>query len=146
MKDCLKDSATCELTPELALPLLICAWFLKCLVYELDFCLFRTVFLQATQVVKIKFEIVKRSSSKIKFKNHFLWTWDFKNQVQINRGSGWEFFIFVFFLLCLKKWKIIKERTWNPTIFSISRLLKLKLNWPENLKTIDLSVLSIGTN
>ena len=33
--------------------------------------LFRTGFLQATQAIKIKFEINIRSSSKIKFKNKY---------------------------------------------------------------------------
>ena len=41
-------------------------WFLN-----LIFCLFQTGVLQATQAVKIKFEIDKKSSSKIKFKNQF---------------------------------------------------------------------------
>ena len=57
----------------------ICTWFLKFLVNEIDFeldfwnwffvYLFRTGFLQATQAVKIKFEIDKKSSSKINFLN-----------------------------------------------------------------------------
>ena len=54
--------------------------FLKSLFHEIDFrtwflnmifFLFWTSFLQATQAVKIKFEIDKKSSSKIKFKNQF---------------------------------------------------------------------------
>ena len=41
------------------------------LIFELVFffCLFQTAFLQATQAVKIKFEIDKKSSSKINFMN-----------------------------------------------------------------------------
>ena len=64
-------------------PLSICTWFFKIsisrngflnLIFELDFwtrflnlifCLFRTWFLQATQAVKIKFEIDKRIKLKI---------------------------------------------------------------------------------
>ena len=50
--------------------------------------------MKATQAVKIKFEINKKSSSKIKFNIKFknkvqksiLWTRYFKNQVQIDRG------------------------------------------------------------
>ena len=42
---------------------------LRNLFLNLIFCLFRTGFLQATQAVKIKFEIDKKSSSKIKFEN-----------------------------------------------------------------------------
>ena len=34
-------------------------------------CLFRTGFLLATQVIKIKFEVGKKSSTKINFKNLF---------------------------------------------------------------------------
>ena len=111
MKDCLKDSATCELSPELALPLSICTWFLKyvsSLRPRLFVNLFQTVFLQITHAVKIKFEIEKRSSSKIKFENQFLWTRDFKNQVQINKRSGWEFFI-CFFALFEKSGKSTKN-------------------------------------
>ena len=33
------------------------------MIFELDFCLFRTGFLQATQAIKIKFEIDKKSSA-----------------------------------------------------------------------------------
>ena len=44
------------------------------MIFDLIFCLFQIGFLQATQAVKVKFEIEQR----IKF----------KNQVQINRGFG----------------------------------------------------------
>ena len=51
---------------------------------KLDFCLFRTWILQATQAVKIKLEIDKKSSSShLIFQTRF-----FKNQVLINRGNG----------------------------------------------------------
>ena len=43
-------------------------WFLN-LIFEFDFCLFWTWFLQATQAVKIMFEIGRQT---IKFKNQFL--------------------------------------------------------------------------
>ena len=47
---------------------------------------FRNWFLQATQAVKIQFEIDwKSSSSNLIFPN-----WFFRNQVQINRGKGWN--------------------------------------------------------
>ena len=55
-----------KLTPYLS-ALDFLTWF-----FNLIFCLFLTEFLQATQAVKIKFEIDKRSNSKIKFKNKFL--------------------------------------------------------------------------
>ena len=47
-------------------PLSICTQFLKSPFHKIDF---GTGFLQATQAVKIKFEIDKKSSSTIKFKN-----------------------------------------------------------------------------
>ena len=43
--------------------------------------------MQATQAVKIKFEIDKKSSSKIKFKNQFCEIEILRNQVQIDRGT-----------------------------------------------------------
>ena len=46
------------------------------------FCLFRTRFLQATQVVKIWFEIDKKPSSS----NLIFQTRDFKNQMEMDRG------------------------------------------------------------
>ena len=65
--------------------------FLRCLFHEIwflnsIFCLFQTWFLQATQTVKIKFEIYKISSWKIKLKNQFCEIEILKNQVQIGKG------------------------------------------------------------
>jgi hypothetical protein len=65
-------------------PLLICTWFLKYLVHEIDFW---TWFLSIsnlifTDCVACKNQVRKRQ--KIKFKNQV--RRDFKNQVQINKG------------------------------------------------------------
>ena len=60
-------------------------WFLN-----LIFCLFWTGFLKATQAVKIKFEIDKKSSSKIKFKNQ-VQKIKLKNQYQVQMDKGSDF-------------------------------------------------------
>ena len=65
-----------HLNSNMSYSLLIYTWFLKSLVYKFDFLtgffnwiFCPTGFLQATQAVKIKFEIDKKSSSKINFVN-----------------------------------------------------------------------------
>ena len=68
-------------------------------------------FLQATQAIKIKFKIDKKSS----LSNLIFQTWFFRNQVQINRGSIW--------------WKPVKghkKTCSNPIIFYIPTRIQ---NW-----------------
>ena len=67
---------------EVAYPILICTRFLKNWVWKsswmnLIFCLFWTWILQATQAVKIKFEIDQKSSSS----NLIFQTWFFRKQL-----------------------------------------------------------------
>ena len=79
-------------------PLSICTWFFKTSIprnwfLNLFFCRFQTWFLQATQAVKIKFELDKKSSlfrnqffSSLKLRKKSSDTRYFKNQVEIDRG------------------------------------------------------------
>ena len=70
-------------------PLLICTWFLTSLGYKLDFWTWFFVYFKLDFYCLCSLQ--KSNRQKIKFKNQvqklILWNRDFKNQVQINRGT-----------------------------------------------------------
>ena len=88
-------------------PLLICNWFFVNWVWKIKlgvnliFCLFWTWILQATQAVKVKFEIEKKSSSS----NLIFQTQFFKYQVKSNKFEN---------LVTLLKWAV-----WSGTLFTL---------------------------
>ena len=84
----------------------ICTWFLKDSISQnwflnLIFELFWTGFLQATQAVKIKFEIEKNQIQKL-----ISWNRDFKNQVQIDRRFRFRISLTMLYFLPIQNLKI----------------------------------------